>query len=557
MKFTTVKRAVNAVHLDGDDLDQVPEVHPVHGQVTFTPLLNEGDGVQVETGDGMVTVVPVPVTVRISDGVVMHRGAPGVQLFAGGPGANPDTIRWRADFKHLQSAGVPVKLRPVVFDAVPDGEVDLTRVAPVAGFSGGVTRGEQGEIGPRGPQGEIGPRGPQGEIGPRGPQGEQGNRGWSITRIDVDENGLTVWGDSDTGETILSTVPLDNVTKAAADKAVTDAQTVLGGIIESAQESRDAAKESADSAYDSAKAAATSEGNAQSHASTAAQHEVAAKGHADDAEKAATRAGEIAESTSWDGDEVTINGKTSPSLTGPAGRDGVDGKPGPQGEQGPQGERGPAGRDGVDGKPGPQGEQGPQGDKGEPGTTTWGGITNKPDLATTDQLKTLEAQIRTADVDPRVNRKLNYLLKALNSLGETHFEWPAKPVEKPVPQDIGDYASMEPWWKKMEAQYGFKRADVVTLDALPFEIDFVGLTNMSYMFSGCSSLTAVPDLDTSQVTDVSGMFAGCSSLTDGKVRLIRKDGTKPANIGAQRSHMRYQSGLKREPFYTPDGQPIN
>ena len=92
MHFTTVKRAVKAVHADGPDKDRAPEVEQVHGEVTFTPMLGEGDSVQVETGEGMVTVVPVPVTARISDGVVMHRGVMGVQLFAAGPGSNPELI---------------------------------------------------------------------------------------------------------------------------------------------------------------------------------------------------------------------------------------------------------------------------------------------------------------------------------------------------------------------------------------------------------------------------------------------------------------------------------
>ena len=233
------------------------------------------------------------------------------------------------------------------------------------------------------------------------------------------------------------------MTKAAADKAVTDAQTVLDGILESAKEARDATEESAKSAATSdsnaaksEKAAKTSETNAQSHASAAAKHEVAAKGYAGDAEKAAARAGKIAESTSWDGDRLTVNGKTSPPLTG------KQGETGPQGERGPKGEQGETG---PQGERGPKGEQGETGPAGERGTTTWDGITDKPNVATKEELDTLAAQIRTADVDPRVTRKLNYLLKALNSLGETHFEWPAKPVEKPVPQDMGDYTSMEPW----------------------------------------------------------------------------------------------------------------
>ena len=39
------------------------------------------------------------------------------------------------------------------------------------------------------------------------------------------------------------------------------------------------------------------------------------------------------------------------------------------------------------------------------------------------------------------------------------------------------------------------------------------VTNMSYTFSGCGNLTSIPQLDTSNVTDMSGMFRDCCALT--------------------------------------------
>lgn len=41
------------------------------------------------------------------------------------------------------------------------------------------------------------------------------------------------------------------------------------------------------------------------------------------AEAAAERAAKIADSTSWNGDRLTVNGKTSPPLTGPRGPEGI------------------------------------------------------------------------------------------------------------------------------------------------------------------------------------------------------------------------------------------
>ena len=45
------------------------------------------------------------------------------------------------------------------------------------------------------------------------------------------------------------------------------------------------------------------------------------------------------------------------------------------------------------------------------------------------------------------------------------------------------------------------------------KFDTSNVTNMSYMFEGCSALTTIPELDTSNVTKMLFMFAGCSALT--------------------------------------------
>ena len=52
------------------------------------------------------------------------------------------------------------------------------------------------------------------------------------------------------------------------------------------------------------------------------------------------------------------------------------------------------------------------------------------------------------------------------------------------------------------------------------------------------------------LTDVRFMFYGCSSLTDGNVRLI---GRNPA---VATGFMTSNSGLTREPFYDTNGNPI-
>lgn len=189
MQFTTVKRAIRAVHIDGDDKNAVPEVEQVQGYITFTPMLGEGDSVQVQTVEGPVTVVLTPIRARISDGVVMHRGAVGVQLFAGGKGSEPSLIRWRATFSDLQSQGVPLKLRDVIFDAKPGGEVDLTTVAPLANAPEPILRGPAGV---------------------------------SMDSLTVEGGDLVVWGRSESGVAELSRIRMSDVTNPAAEKAAAD-----------------------------------------------------------------------------------------------------------------------------------------------------------------------------------------------------------------------------------------------------------------------------------------------------------------------------------------------
>lgn len=102
---------------------------------------------------------------------------------------------------------------------------------------------------------------------------------------------------------------------AAAKDSATRAESAAGNAKTSetnAASSASGAKSSASAASSSAVKAATSEQNATKSAS-------AASGSANSARQDADRAANIANSTSWSGDKLTVNGKTSPSLRGPKG----------------------------------------------------------------------------------------------------------------------------------------------------------------------------------------------------------------------------------------------
>ena len=82
------------------------------------------------------------------------------------------------------------------------------------------------------------------------------------------------------------------------------------------------------------------------------------------------------------------------------------------------------------------------------------------------------------------------------------------------------------------------------------DMDTSNVTDTRSMFQNCSSLTHVPDLDTSNVTDVRYMFQGCFALTDGNVRCIGRHPNVSTN------YMIAGSGLTRLPFFDANGNPI-
>ena len=193
-------------------------------------------------------------------------------------------------------------------------------------------RGEQGETGPvgktgpAGTQGETGDTGPQGPKGPRGVDGPQGPQGDPGPKGDTGETGPRgpagpTGPRGKTGESGPKGEPGADGTMTFAD--LTDEQ-------------RESLR-----------------GPAGVDGEPGPQGEPGPKG---------------------DTGPRGASGSRGP--TGPAGADGEPGPKGDTGEQGPAGERGPQGPRGYRGY---MGDPGPRGPAGEPGTTTWAGITDKPD----------------------------------------------------------------------------------------------------------------------------------------------------------------------------------
>lgn len=414
MKYTRVRRAVSAVLIDSWDEDRNPEHIKVNGNVTFTPLLNDGDVVQWAGPNGPESLVLAPIQCRISDGIIMHRGGEGVYLAAGGKGCEPDLIQWKAEFSSMQAGGWSFKLKPVMFDAVPDGEVDLTMVAPVAGASEPIVRGPAGtgidNIKVDGAELVITARSEAGVFemaripledvvkaeadaaaksaadnvrsefttaatsakdsataAAESAKAATAKAGEASTQATNAKTSATAAKTSETNAASSASSAATNAAKAegSATTASTSAQTATSKAGEAATQAANAANSagaaktsetnalsSANAAKNSESSAKTSENNAASSASgakssasaasssasnaatsegNAAKSASAAAGSASSAKSDADRAANIASSTSWSGDKLTVNGKTSPSLTGPKGNPGPQGDPGPKG----------------------------------------------------------------------------------------------------------------------------------------------------------------------------------------------------------------------------------
>ena len=272
MKYTRVRRAVSAVMIDSYDEDRNPELVKVNGTVTFTPLLKDGDVVQWAGPNGPESLVLAPIECFISNGIIMHRGGEGIFLAAGGPGVQPDVIQWKATFKNMQAGGWAFNLKPVMFDAVPDGEVDLTLVSPIAGASEPILRGPAG-------------------VG--------------LKSITVEGSELVVTVTSEAGTYVMSRIPLEDVVRAEADQAVASAQSAIKADVDAAAASATKAK----SSQDAAAASATDAQNAASQ--TVASAQAAIKADVDAAAASASSAQASAATATTQAETATTQAGTA------------------------------------------------------------------------------------------------------------------------------------------------------------------------------------------------------------------------------------------------------
>ena len=88
-----------------------------------------------------------------------------------------------------------------------------------------------------------------------------------------------------------------------------------------------------------------------------------------------------------------------------------------------------------------------------------------------------------------------------------------KPVRVNVPQTAQGGSVKALLDATKSAYYLFANYSGTSVDGLISYNDTANVTNMDYMFTTCTKLTAIPRLDTSKVTRMDKMFFNCSKLT--------------------------------------------
>ena len=251
LKYCLVTQNIASVLEDSRvDDDRFPDIELVSGDVTFTPNVPTGSSYQVELTNGQWYSVPLGrIKAKIVNGKIFHEDDRGVYLFAAGSGSNPSKISYSVSYSNLRAGGVPVSLNSFSFQAVPDGEVDLTRVMPVSGAS------------------------PAGSI--RGP------RGTSLESIEVEDSNLVFTAVNDAGTFEMARIPISHVVEAEAREAARQAAEGVAEITASNLAASESFKTQAGAHADRAEAAADD---------TVADASAQLEGYVGDAQTAATSA---------------------------------------------------------------------------------------------------------------------------------------------------------------------------------------------------------------------------------------------------------------------------
>lgn len=126
MAFCTVTQSIYTYVVDDSDEGREPQKVPANGRVIFTPVLGRGETVTVVTDGGAETISLVPIEARITGGEIYHRGEQGILLYAGGDGATPTPIQYKATYQNLVAGTHPLALKDLTFTSIPGGTLDLT-----------------------------------------------------------------------------------------------------------------------------------------------------------------------------------------------------------------------------------------------------------------------------------------------------------------------------------------------------------------------------------------------------------------------------------------------
>ena len=222
---------------------------------------------------------------------------------------------------------------------------------------------------------------------------------------------------------------------AASAKKVAGSESTAARYATEAKSSASLAEKAAGNAKESESSAASSARAAKSDANLAAESQyktaglyqdarnsaAAAAGSASSAKSDADRAARIADSTSWDGDKLTVNGQTSPSLRGPKGDPGDKGEPGKDGKPFTFNDLTEQQRESLRGEPGRKGDKGDPGQDGKDGASTWADIKGVPSEFPPRSHRHASGDIVDAVNDAGAPQFGGYVIKARNRDGKIFY----------------------------------------------------------------------------------------------------------------------------------------
>jgi len=135
MQYCKITANLHALVPDTDDPDDFPDHRPLIGDILFEPVIPPGELIQHDNAGDLELLAITPITAEVKiDGRIHYEGNTWVKIPAPTlPDTNIETLQWKASFVNFFYDLTPVTINPILFNAIPDGEINLAAIPTVGG----------------------------------------------------------------------------------------------------------------------------------------------------------------------------------------------------------------------------------------------------------------------------------------------------------------------------------------------------------------------------------------------------------------------------------------